>query len=380
MKSALIIGGGAAGCAAAHQLRQREFSVTILERSGELGAGVRTYTYAGHPYTFGPRHFLTQNEKIWAWMDALCPLRRCGEHEFWSFVPEDGNFYNFPINMADIDWMPDREQIKTQLTFKIEDEPVNLEQFWRFSVGDNLYGKLIKRYTEKMWQMPCEALDTFKWSPKGSPIKDGPRAAWTEALSGYPIAPDGYNQWFDKCVDGCNVILNADIQTFDLDKKKIITKDAVFTYDVLVNTISPDILFGKCYGELPYIGRDFHKIVLPVEFALPENVYWIYEAATEPWTRLTEFKKMTKHQSPFTLLGLEIPSNRGKHYPIPTKQWQGLARRYHALMPANVYSIGRAGSYRYSIDIAGCIEQAMDMAQQIDGGWQHPVPCEKFRT
>ena len=33
-------------------------------------------------------------------------------------------------------------------------------------------------------------------------------------------------------------------------------------------------------------------------------------------------------------------------------------------MPANVFSIGRAGSYRY-IDIDDCIAQAMEVAEKL---------------
>ena len=65
MKKALIIGGGAAGCSAAHQLTlMGGWDVTLVEAAAFLGAGVRTSWFGGHPYTFGPRHFLTQNRKV----------------------------------------------------------------------------------------------------------------------------------------------------------------------------------------------------------------------------------------------------------------------------------------------------------------------------
>ena len=35
------------------------------------------------------------------------------------------------------------------------------------------------------------------------------------------------------------------------------------------------------------------------------------------------------------------------------------------MMPKNFYSIGRAGSYLYGIDIDDCIRQAMEVARQI---------------
>lgn len=53
MKTALIIGGGPAGCAAAHVLTlQGGWNVTVVEKAPCLGAGVRTRWYGGHPYTF----------------------------------------------------------------------------------------------------------------------------------------------------------------------------------------------------------------------------------------------------------------------------------------------------------------------------------------
>ena len=58
VKKALVIGGGFAGCAAAHVLElQGGWDVTLVEQNSFLGAGVRTQWYGGHPYTFGPRHF-----------------------------------------------------------------------------------------------------------------------------------------------------------------------------------------------------------------------------------------------------------------------------------------------------------------------------------
>ena len=75
MKRALVIGGGFAGCSAAHQFALLgEWDVTLVEYSPFLGAGVRTQWYGGHPYTFGPRHFLTQNERVYQFLDQYLPI------------------------------------------------------------------------------------------------------------------------------------------------------------------------------------------------------------------------------------------------------------------------------------------------------------------
>ena len=43
----------------------------------------------------------------------------------------------------------------------------------------------------------CKDIDTFSWSPKGVALKEGPRAAWDSAISAYPYAANGYNDYFD---------------------------------------------------------------------------------------------------------------------------------------------------------------------------------------
>ena len=75
MKKALIIGGGFAGCSSAHQLELLgNWDVTIVEKSSVLGAGVRTEWYGGHPHTYGPRHFLTDNEKVYEYLNYYLKL------------------------------------------------------------------------------------------------------------------------------------------------------------------------------------------------------------------------------------------------------------------------------------------------------------------
>ncbi len=66
---------------------------------------------------------------------------------------------------------------------------------------------------------------------------------------------------------------------------------------------------------------------------------------------------------------MEIPSlNGGYEYPVPFKAQQLLAKQYYDLMPEGVYSIGRAGSYLYGIDIDDCIRQSMIIAEELKSG------------
>ena len=383
MKRGLVIGGGFAGCAAAHQLLlMGGWDVTLVETLPFLGAGVRTSWFGGHPYTFGPRHFLTQNESVFEFLNKYCPLRSCSDHEFWTYIESDNAFYGFPIHKDDVQRMPDKEHIADELK-RVQgvQNAKNLEEYWIGSVGKRLYEKFIDRYSKKMWLVDDNRkIDTFSWSPKGVALKEGPRAAWDTAISAYPYAPDGYNAYFDIATAGANILLNTAIEAYDIPRRTVRIHGEDNTFDLIVSTISPDILFNECFGELPYIGRDFHKIVFPSEEVFPKHVYFLYYANDEGFTRLVEYKKFTHHKSPTTLVGMEIPSLNGKYYPLPMKSALALAAKYHGEMPEGVFSIGRNGTYRYGVDIDDCIEQAMAMAEQIkQGGQDHAVPGQKWR-
>ncbi len=368
MKKALIIGGGFAGCTTAHQLAlQGGWDVTLVEHAPFLGAGVLTRFYGGHPYTFGPRHFLTKNEAVYEFLHRYIPLRRCPDHQFLTYIERDNQFYNFPIHRDDIAKMPDRAKVEDELkVVHGAAESRNLEEYWIRSVGPTLYSKYIDTYSKKMWRVSDnKKIDTFNWSPKGVALKEGPRAAWDTAISAYPYALNGYNDYFGLSTAQANVLLSTTIDTFDIPAKRVRWGGEWRSFDIIVNTISPDLLFEQAHGELPFIGRDFHKIVLPMEHSFPEHVYFLYYANDEQFTRLVEYKKFTHHKSPTTLVGMEIPSMNGKHYPVPIQAELARAKSYFDLMPEGVFSIGRAGSYRYDVDIDDCIEQAMATLEKL---------------
>jgi UDP-galactopyranose mutase len=391
-KRALVLGGGFAGCAAAHQLMlMGGWEVTLVEAAPFLGAGNRTMYYGGHPHTFGPRHFLTPWPHIFEFLNTYVPLRRCADHQFRTYVERDQRFYDYPIHQDDIGTMPDAPQIRQELSDinmaairgldpaelgKLDKQQVaklngaaqarNFEEYWINSIGRTLYDKFVDRYSRKMWLIDDnKRIDDFTWSPKGVTIKEGPRAAWDTAISAYPIAFNGYDDYFRIATEGVEVHLSTRIEAYDIPQKTVVLGGERRRFDVIVNTISPDILFELCHGELPYIGRDFHRIVLPIEFALPEHVYFCYYANDEKFTRIVEYKKFTLHRAPTTLISLEIPSRNNKLYPLPFESEKARAKKYFDMMPDGVFSIGRAGSYLYNVDIDDTIDHAMKVAQAI---------------
>lgn len=381
----LIIGGGFAGCASAEILSHFPNSnIVLVEKGNELGAGVRTHFYGGHPYTYGPRHFLTENKETFDYLKKFLKLRNCNYHQFKSYVETDDKFYNYPINQKDIAVMPDKKKILGELKKKKNNiSAKNLEEFWLKSVGQTLFNKIIKNYNKKMWMVDsCKELDTFGWSPKGYTIKSGNRAAFNDRISAYPVHADGYNRYFDliKKIKNVNLKMNSEVKKVNMKNKTYHIGNKKFNFDILINTISPDTILNNKFGELKYIGRDLLKIVLPVKEAFPKDVFFLYYPNLEKFTRLVEYKKFTRHKSNTTLIGVEIPSKNGKFYPLPIKSEQRKAKKYFNKFEHNCFSIGRAGTYRYEVDIDDCIFQALEIKKIIEkNSWNGPIVGEEFK-
>ncbi len=107
----MVIGGGIAGSSAAYVLsKMKNTVVKIVEKSNCLGAGLRTYKYGNHPYTFGPRLFITKNKKVYNFFNKIVPMRSVNDLEFKTYIEQDKNFYNYPINYKDINKMPDKKK------------------------------------------------------------------------------------------------------------------------------------------------------------------------------------------------------------------------------------------------------------------------------
>ena len=380
----IIIGGGFAGCSSAEILsHEKKNKITLIERSNTLGAGVRTHFYGGHPYTYGPRHFLTRKKETYNYLKKFLKLRNCNYYQFKSYVEKDNQFYNYPINMKDIEKMPDKIEVKKELVKKKVSNPKNLEEFWVQSIGKKLFGKIIDKYNKKMWLVnSCKEIDTFKWSPKGYTIKKGSKAAFDDWISCYPTHKDGYNKYFDKIlkIKNLNIKFNSKLQKTDLKKRFIIVNGKKYFFDVLINTISPDEILNFKYGKLKFIGRDLHKIVFPVKEVFPKNVFFLYYPNSEKFTRLVEYKKFTKHKSNTSLVGMEVPSLNGRYYPLPISKEQKLAKRYFKDFTYNTFSIGRAGTYRYEVDIDDCIWQSLQIKSILDdASWNGPIVGDEFK-
>jgi UDP-galactopyranose mutase len=370
MKKAIIIGSGFSGSMFAMMLKKKNWDVKVFDKASIAGGGVRTYYHGGHPYTYGPRHFIGPEENMPAFefLNNIIPMRHLKKMNY-SYQQKEDLFASYPMHLDDVKKFSDSEKIFEELNnLPKETKSKNFEEFWIGRVGKTLYERFNKYYNLKAWQLKTNTtMDYgFEATVKRKPLETESRYEFpTGHINAYPIPHDGYNKFFDVALEGCDVILNCNIDKVDLDKKTIYTNKGSFSADLIISTTSPDFLFGNCWGELKYVGRDFFKIVLPTPQVLPKDVYFIYYPnENEQQTRVTEFKKFTQHKSPNSLITLEVPSMKNKLYPTMIKKEVELAEKYINSLPQDIMSVGRMGTYRY-VDIDDIIMQGLDFYKEI---------------
>ena len=354
----------------AMMLRQKKWHVTIIEKSKIFGGGVRTFFHGGHPYTYGPRHFIgpEKNMPAFEFLNKIVPMRHLKKFNL-SYQQKDDFFANYPMHIDDIKKLSDSKKIFSELdNLPKETKAKNFEEFWIGRVGQTLYERFNKFYNLKAWQIKSNTeMDYgFEATVKLKPLETGPRNEFhTGYINAYPTNKDGYNKFFDVSLDGCEILLGKEIKSVDQDKLSVHFDDEQLKADLIISTISPDFLFNYCWGELAYVGRDFYKIVLPIKQALPDDVYFIYYPnENEQQTRVTEFKKFTLHESNNTLITLEVPSMKNKLYPTMIKSQVYLADKYLESLPEKIMSVGRMGTYRY-VDIDDIIMQGLEFKKNL---------------
>ena len=366
-KTALVIGAGMAGATSAYLLNKEGFQVTVVEADSLAGAGVRTRWYGGHPYTFGPRVFFSREDDVIRQLTSLIKIREYYTRT-WTYVAQDGQLYHYPITDIDLPLMPDYATIKQELDERKDKTPSvdDFQAYWLSAIGPTLYNKFIDTYSKKMWGIESNHMLSakFEWVNKGTPIRTGDTRLYGDQFQGYPEAADGYNTYFDKCLDGSTVHFSCRALGFDPETRTLRTERGEMTGDIIVNTGHVDTLFGYQYGKLRYCGRQFLKVVLPTEHAFPEDVTWIHYAGDEQHTRVTEFKQITNHKAKDTLIGIEIPSAEGREYPVQSEVEIKRFAQYKALFPANFFSIGRQGSFQYK-GIPDAIRDSLDVVKAV---------------
>ena len=162
----VILGAGPAGLAAGHELSANGAKVTVLERNDYVGGLCRTVHYKGYKFDLGGHRWFTKNEDLNNW------FRRLMEGEIVmvdriSRIYYGGKYFFYPIRFSDILKKTGPITIMHAglafmwaiLTQAVSSKPpANMKEAYTAQFGSKLYDMFFRRYSEKVWGLPCEKL------------------------------------------------------------------------------------------------------------------------------------------------------------------------------------------------------------------------------
>ncbi len=159
----VILGAGPAGLTAAYESTKRNLHPILIEKSSQVGGMARTELYRGYRFDIGGHRFFTHFDEIrQIWHELLgsdfVKVPRV------SRIYYQKHFYQYPLSLYNaISNLGVWEGLLILLSYmrarmRSNPEDDNLEQWVTNRFGKRLYETFFKTYTEKVWGIPCHAI------------------------------------------------------------------------------------------------------------------------------------------------------------------------------------------------------------------------------
>lgn len=353
----LIVGAGLFGAVFAHEMTKEGKKCLVVEKRDHIAGNIYCETVDDiHVHKYGAHIFHTSNKKVWDYINTFAEFNNYINSPVASYKDE---LYNLPFNMNTFSKMwgiKTPQEAKDIIAKQIKEldikEPKNLEEQALSLVGQDVYQKLIKGYTEKQWGRDCKDLPSF--IIKRLPLRFVyDNNYFNDRFQGIPIG--GYTPIVEKMLDGCDVLLNTDY--FEYRKAHPDIADKVVYTGML------DKYFDYKLGVLEYRSVRFEHERLDTD-NYQGNAVVNYTEREVPYTRIIEHKHFEFGTQPTTVISKEYPSEwklgDEPYYPVNDKKNEELANGYRELAAKeeNVIFGGRLGEYRY-YDMDKVIEAAL---------------------
>ena len=356
----LIVGAGLFGAVFAHEMTKEGKKCLVVEKRDHIAGNIYCETVDDiHVHKYGAHIFHTSNKKVWDYINTFAEFNNYINSPVASYKDE---LYNLPFNMNTFSKMwgiKTPQEAKDIIAKQIKEldikEPKNLEEQALSLVGQDVYQKLIKGYTEKQWGRDCKDLPSF--IIKRLPLRFVyDNNYFNDRFQGIPIG--GYTPIVEKMLEGCDVLLNTDYFEYRKTNPDIADK--------VVYTGMLDKYFDYKLGVLEYRSVRFEHERLDTD-NYQGNAVVNYTEREVPYTRIIEHKHFEFGTQPTTVISKEYPSEwklgDEPSYPVNDKKNEELANGYRELAAKeeNVIFGGRLGEYRY-YDMDKVIEAALQAA------------------
>jgi protoporphyrinogen oxidase len=164
----VILGAGPAGLATGHELSVSGVKVSVIDRNDFVGGLCNTNVYKGYKFDLGGHRWFTKNEDLNHWFRRLM-----GSEVVWveriSRIYYDGGYYSYPISILNVIKNAGIFTIMhagvtyliSALQYSVFNKPINnMKDAYVAQFGGKLYDMFFRRYSEKVWGLPCEKLSS----------------------------------------------------------------------------------------------------------------------------------------------------------------------------------------------------------------------------
>ncbi len=360
----VIVGSGLFGSVFAYEAKKRGKKCLVLEKRDHIGGNVYCENVEGVTvHKYGAHIFHTSNKRVWEYVNSLCEFNRFTNSPIANY---NGEIYNLPFNMNTFAklwgvFTPDEAKAKIEeQSSKIKGEPKNLEEQAISLVGEDIYVKLVKGYTEKQWGRSCTELPSF--IIKRLPVRyTYDNNYFNDLYQGIPIG--GYNEIINKLLDGIEVRTGVDYNE-DREKYNALGECVLYTGTL-------DTFYDYKFGKLQYRSLRFETELLDKQNYQGVAVVNYTDRET-PYTRIIEHKHFEFGTQEKTVITKEYPSEWEEgmeaYYPVNDVQNQELFQKYKILADGeeNVIFGGRLAEYKY-YDMDKVIESALNKVDEVFG-------------
>jgi UDP-galactopyranose mutase len=355
----LIVGSGFFGSICAYELNKAGYKCLVIDKRNHIAGNCYTENKDNiNIHTYGAHIFHTSNEEVWQWINQFTTFNNFINSPVANYK---GEIYSLPFNMWTFNKLwnvthPDQAKLIIEEQSKEITEPINLEEQAIKLVGNDVYKKLIKGYTEKQWRKSCVELP--KEIIKRLPVRfTYDNNYFNDKYQGIPIG--GYTQIFEKLLDGIEVRLGVDY-----------FKDELPEHNKVIYTGPIDRFYKYQFGELEYKTTSFdHKKVMTNNY---QGVAVMnYTDIETPYTRIIEHKHFENSNSTSTWITFEYPEEYKAEvnepmYPVNDEINNSKYLKYKELAnkEENIIFGGRLAEYKY-YDMHQIIESALNKIKQL---------------
>lgn len=361
----LFVGAGLFNATLVHKAVQEGKNCLVIEQRNHIAGNIYTENIEGiNFHKYGAHIFHTDNKEIWDYVNSFAEFNRYTNSPVANY---NGSLYNLPFNMNTFNKIWPDVITPSQAKARIEEQasvmkgvtPKNLEEQAISLVGQDIYERLIKGYTEKQWGRKCTVLppSIIKRLPVRLIFDNN---YFNDKYQGIPVG--GYTQIIEKMLNGAKVLLNTD---FFEDKEKWLGMA-----DKVIYSGTIDKFFDYSQGELEYRSLKFETEVLDCD-NYQGNAVVNYTDSETPYTRIIEHKHFEYGTQPKTIITKEYPATWKQgdepYYAVNDERNSALYGKYKELSDKQDKVIfgGRLGMYKY-FDMDDTIAAAWDLWKKLN--------------